>query len=56
MLIDDDPKQIRFAEKIGCRGLAVTAYRGGPDPKPGELDVLYKAIHRSGGFFGFLKP
>lgn len=55
ILIDDDPKQVRFAEKIGCRGLAITAYRGGDDPNPGEMTTLYNAIHKRGGLFGFIK-
>ena len=46
VLIDDDPKQIRFVEKKGRRGIRITCYRGGPDPKPGELDGIYKALSR----------
>jgi beta-phosphoglucomutase-like phosphatase (HAD superfamily) len=46
LIIDDDPAQIAAAEASGADGFLITPYRGGPDPNPGELDYLYKQIHR----------
>lgn len=46
LLIDDDPKQIRFMKKIKCRGIEITAYRGGDDPDPDEIERMYKEINR----------
>lgn len=46
VLIDDDPKQIRFMKKIKRRGIRITAYRGGPDPDPDEIERIYKELNR----------
>ena len=43
-LVDDDPKQIDFVKSVGLGGFLVTAYRGGDDPAPGEMERLWKAI------------
>ena len=48
-IIDDDPAQTDAATASGALGLLITAYRGGPDPKPGELDEILKRIRRLAG-------
>ncbi len=64
VLIDDDPKQVRFLEELGAKGrgkgrvsgILITCYRGGDDPRPGELAEIANKIHRLArpGLLGWL--
>ena len=57
VLIDDDPAQVDAATAAGALGLLITPYRGGEDPKPGQLDEILTAIRRRArkGFWGWLR-
>ena len=44
VLVDDDPKQVNFANSIGKRGVLITAYRGGEEPDPDGLKNVRKKI------------
>jgi hydroxymethylpyrimidine pyrophosphatase-like HAD family hydrolase len=54
-LVDDDPKQINYVKSIGKDGFLIKAYRKGGSVAPQDLEKLYKAIDKSGGFFSRLK-
>ena len=56
-IIDDDPAQVDAATASGALGLLITAYRGGPDPNPGELGQILKQLRRLAGrgLWGWLR-
>lgn len=51
VLIDDDPRQVDFANKAGRRGILISAYRGGDADGSEELNAIYAAIRKERGLF-----
>ena len=54
LLIDDDPKQIKYIKRIGRKGFLVTSYHKGYKIDRSELDKLYSYIKKQSGLWGKL--